>query len=118
VPDDADNRLQVLDGATLGAIWSGSVVWWNDTAIQTLNPSLTLPQERILLTYASDTSSGITQTFTRALSLFDTDFAAAWNATGSLGWAGIAGIAGHANNSGRPGQAQTDYVKVCPLCAD
>jgi ABC-type phosphate transport system substrate-binding protein len=101
-----------VDGATLAAIWTGGIVWWNDTAIQTLNPALTLPQQRILLTYANDPSSSISQTFARALSLFSGDFAAAWGATGGLGWAGLAGIAGHANNSGKPGTAQLNYVKV------
>ncbi|KAI9342640.1 hypothetical protein BDR26DRAFT_1006694 [Obelidium mucronatum] len=37
----------VFDGVTLGAIFSGEIIWWNDTRIQSINPALELPHELI-----------------------------------------------------------------------
>ncbi|ELR13233.1 uncharacterized protein ACA1_339710 [Acanthamoeba castellanii str. Neff] len=49
----------VLDGPTLGAIWVGDIVWWNDTRIEQLNNGTTFPAERILLARSNDSIAGI-----------------------------------------------------------
>jgi hypothetical protein len=106
---------QVLDGFTLGAIWVGNVSWWNDSAITSLNPGLTLPQEPILLGHTSnDPYSTISQVFSRALIQFNPDFAAVFgtDVTGVVDWSRFTGIAARATDTGAPGQAQCDYVKV------
>jgi phosphate transport system substrate-binding protein len=104
--------MQVLDGKTLGDIWLGKVVWWNDTAIQSLNPDLALPQQPILLACGNDTVAGVTHTFARALSLFNADFASAWNiSTGLNYWRTFAGIAGRTSWMA-PGDDQIQFVRV------
>ncbi|KAJ3011877.1 UNVERIFIED_CONTAM: hypothetical protein HDU68_001482 [Siphonaria sp. JEL0065] len=37
----------MFDGNTLAAIFSGQIVWWNDTRIQSLNMNITLPRQLI-----------------------------------------------------------------------
>jgi len=108
----------VLDGFTLGAIWVGNVSWWNDSAITSLNPGLTLPQEPILLGHTSnDPYSTISQVFARALIQFNPDFAAVFgtDVTGVVDWSVFTGIAARATDTGAPGQAQCDFVKVLLL---
>jgi len=51
-----------LDRPTILKIYFLDIQWWNDTAIQTLNPTVSLPKQRILLVMRSD-SSGTTNTF-------------------------------------------------------
>ncbi len=55
-----------LDGPTLADIYLGKVKTWNDPAIKTLNPGLTLPSEPITVVHRSD-SSGTTSGFTTFL---------------------------------------------------
>ena len=102
----------MLDGQTLGDIWYGNIIFWNDTAIQALNPNTTLPEERILLGYASDAIGGLTQMFTTFLVETNADFAAVWDPIGNANWTLLTGIQDHVNNTGYPGTNQTDYVKV------
>jgi hypothetical protein len=106
--------VQVLDGHTLGAIWVGKIVWWNDTAIQTLNAGVTLPEERIHLAYtSSDPYSTISQTFARGLILFNPDFAAVFGGvTGIVNWSIFTNISDHSTDTGAPGAAQCNFVKV------
>ena len=52
-------RLQVLDGPTLGSIWTGNLTMWNDTRIAALNPNTTLPGQPIQLAYSNDTIASI-----------------------------------------------------------
>jgi hypothetical protein len=102
----------VLDGTTLSDIWLGRVVWWNDSAIQALNPNLTLPEHPILLACGNDTVAGVTHTFAKALALFNADFASAWNiSTGLNYWHTFAGIAERASWM-YPGAEQTRFVRV------
>jgi ABC-type phosphate transport system substrate-binding protein len=97
----------------LGDIWSGSIVWWNDTAIQNLNPTATMPQALIRLAYANDTLASISGAFGDALSVFNSDFAARWSAANS-NFAEMVAIANHAINTGEPGELQPIYVKATP----
>ncbi|KAJ3082375.1 hypothetical protein HDU99_002896, partial [Rhizoclosmatium hyalinum] len=47
-PESYDNSSPlILTGALLGDIYSGAVVWWNDTSIQNLNPLTPLPRKKI-----------------------------------------------------------------------
>jgi len=65
----------VLDGATLGAIWSGNITSWNDPAISFLNPNLTLPSASIALAF-SPNSVDITELFIEGLSAMNPAFGA------------------------------------------
>jgi len=56
----------VLDGATLGKIFSGGITEWNDPAIAKLNPNATLPADKINVVYRSD-ESGTTDNFQKYL---------------------------------------------------
>jgi len=59
-----------LDGPTISKIFSGQIKTWNDPAIKSLNPGMSLPSSNITVVHRSD-SSGTTQGFTTFLS--DTD---------------------------------------------
>jgi phosphate transport system substrate-binding protein len=56
-----------LDGPTLANIFSGKIKTWNDPAIKSLNPGLSLPSTAITVVHRSD-SSGTTNGFTTYLS--------------------------------------------------
>lgn len=105
----------MLDGFTLGEIWVGNIEWWNDPGIQRLNPSVELPNERILLIYANDSVGTLGSTFGHALSLFNSNFAAAWsivNANHTAQWALIPGISNRTVFSEHSGPEQIDKVQV------
>jgi ABC-type phosphate transport system substrate-binding protein len=104
---------QVLDGLTLGDIWSGSIVWWNDTAIQNLNPTATMPQTRIRLVYANDTLASISGAFGDALAIFNPNFAALWSASNQTLFKVVETI-DNAINIGEPGAQQPITVKATP----
>ena len=57
----------MLDGPTLANIFLGKVTKWNDPAIATLNPGVTLPAKDIVVVHRSD-GSGTTYIFTDYLS--------------------------------------------------
>jgi ABC-type phosphate transport system substrate-binding protein len=103
--------VQVLDGPTLGSIWFGTITWWNDSAIATLNPGATLPNERILLASANDTYGGISYTFSRALCAWSSDFTAVWDSA-NVNWTRVAGIADHLTDTNAAGSNQPTYVKA------
>jgi phosphate transport system substrate-binding protein len=56
----------VLDGPTLGKIFSGGITSWNDSAIAKLNSGVSLPSEKINVLYRSD-ESGTTDNFQKYL---------------------------------------------------
>lgn len=56
-----------LTGAALAAIFSGSVKYWDNPAIQKVNPGVNLPHEKITPVYRSD-ASGTSYNFTDYLS--------------------------------------------------
>ncbi|MEU8224548.1 phosphate ABC transporter substrate-binding protein PstS [Kribbella sp. NPDC048915] len=56
----------VLDGATAAKIFQGTIKTWNDPAIATLNPGVTLPSAPISVFFRSD-ESGTTENFTKYL---------------------------------------------------
>ena len=88
-----------LDGPTLGAIFTGKIKTWNDAAIKSLNPGVTLPSTTITVVHRSD-SSGTTAGFTQFLSEASPEFKSKvgegkevpWpTGTGGKGNAGVAG---------------------------
>ena len=98
-----------LTGKVIADIYQGTITKWNDTAIQTLNPSVALPATNIIVVHRSD-SSGTSFVFTGYLSASSS----AWNTSvgqgksvawpvgvGSSGNAGVAGtVEGSANTIG------------------
>ena len=102
----------MLDGPTLGAIWLGDIVWWNDTRIEQLNNGTVLPAERILLARANDSIAGISLTWGNALSSFNPAFGALWKAGGNYPWTYLTAIEDHLTNTGIAGTAQGLHVKV------
>ena len=59
-----------LDGTTIANIFLGKIKTWNDPAIKSLNPGMTLPSTAITVVHRSD-SSGTTHGFTTFLSDVD-----------------------------------------------
>ena len=55
-----------LDGPTLADIYLGKIKTWNDAAIKSLNPGISLPSTAITVVHRSD-SSGTTDGFTKFL---------------------------------------------------
>jgi len=105
---------QVLDGPTLGDIFSGKIQWWNDSNIRACNPNITLPNERITLALANDTFAGISQVFGRALAVFSPTFASFWSssAAAEANWTQVTGISNNSVQTGLPGSAQISFVKA------
>jgi phosphate transport system substrate-binding protein len=62
-----------LDGATIANIFLGKIKTWNDSAIKSLNPGVSLPSTSITVVHRSD-SSGTTKGFTTFLS----DYSPQW----------------------------------------
>eukprot|EP00762_Andalucia_godoyi_P006867 ANDGO_00956.mRNA.1 Phosphate-binding protein PstS len=60
----------VLSRYVTAQIFLGAIRWWNDSQIVALNPSLSLPTQRISIVVRQD-KSGTTEAFTSALSQFD-----------------------------------------------
>ncbi len=85
-----------LDGPTVAEIFSGKITKWNDPAIKSLNPGVSLPSTSITVVHRSD-SSGTTNGFTTYLS----DVSPTWKSTIGAGkdvkWPGGTGAA---KNSG------------------
>jgi phosphate transport system substrate-binding protein len=88
-----------LDGPTLGGIFSGKIKTWDDAAIKSLNPGVSLPSTNITVVHRSD-SSGTTAGFTQFVSEVSPEFKSKvgegkevpWpTGTGAKGNAGVAG---------------------------
>jgi phosphate transport system substrate-binding protein len=62
-----------LDGATIANIFLGKITKWNDPAIKSQNPGVTLPGSSISICHRSD-DSGTTKNFTQFLA----DYSPAW----------------------------------------
>jgi phosphate transport system substrate-binding protein len=95
----------VLDGPTLADIFQGKITKWNDEAIKTLNPSLSLPSQAIAIVHRSD-GSGTSFIFTNYLSKMSQDWADNVGANTAIEWpAGIGakGNEGVAANVGQTG---------------
>jgi len=88
-----------LNGAILSGIYQGTITNWNDSAIQSLNPSVTLPNLPIVALHRSD-GSGDTFLFTQYLSRQN----AGWNSSVGYGttvsWPTISNSLGENGNGG------------------
>ena len=69
----SSNPPLVFNASVLGAIFSGNITLWNDTAIQELNPSVKLPGQEISVIVRGD-SSGSTQILTTYLEKYSKPF--------------------------------------------
>jgi phosphate transport system substrate-binding protein len=112
LPGITNGQLR-LTGDVLAKIYLGTITNWNDPAITSLNPTLTLPNHAITTIHRSD-SSGTTNWFTKYLSLVNPT----WNSTvgggtavqwpGGIGSSGNAGVATSVNTT----QYAVGYVEL------
>jgi phosphate transport system substrate-binding protein len=89
-----------LDGPTISKIFSGQIKTWNDPAIKSANPGISLPASNITVVHRSD-SSGTTAGFTTFLSDADPSWKSSigsgkdvkWpTGTGAKGNSGVAAV--------------------------
>lgn len=91
------NNQLVLDGNSLGQIYTGNIKYWDNPALTKLNPSVKLPHNRIITVHRAD-GSGTTFNFTNYLRKVDTNWKAGsstvvqWPTFG-IGAKGNAGVA-------------------------
>ncbi|MGC8670203.1 MAG: phosphate ABC transporter substrate-binding protein PstS [Thermoprotei archaeon] len=94
-----NNTHLVLSGPVIAAIYNGSIHYWNDPAIEALNPGVQLPHQMIVPVFRSD-GSGDTNMFTLFLSRSDPW----WNHTVGYGtnvnWPKNPALHGAVGNSG------------------
>ena len=91
-----------LTGPVLAAIFLGQITRWNDAALTTLNPGITLPAAPITVVHRSD-GSGTTYIFSNYLSGVDPAWAARVGAGKTLDWPAGEGA------EGNPGVAAAVY---------
>jgi phosphate transport system substrate-binding protein len=105
-----------LDAKTAGNIFLGKIKTWNDAAIKTLNPGVSLPSTAITVIHRSD-SSGTTAGFTGWLAAADAEWPKSvgsgkdvpWpTGTGAKGNAGVAGAI--AQTTGAVGYVEQAYA--------
>jgi phosphate transport system substrate-binding protein len=110
----------IFDGPTLADIYLGKVTRWNDPALQSLNPGVTLPDLPISPVYRAE-ASGTTNIFTEFLAKASPEFKAQIGASTQPTWPkGIgtgerenAGVVGRIkNSSGTIGYAEIRFAKV------
>ncbi len=94
-----------LTGDVLAKIYMGEIRYWDDPAIQKLNPGVKLPHKEIVPVYRSD-SSGTTQYFTYYLTLSNKEWAEkygygkVWKVQGvGIGATGNPGVAAAVKNT-------------------
>jgi phosphate transport system substrate-binding protein len=83
-----------LSGQVLADIYLGKIKKWNDEAIKTLNPTLTLPEQLITVVHRSD-GSGTTYLFTNYLSKISNQWKSQVGNNVSVDWP--VGIGGKGN---------------------
>jgi phosphate transport system substrate-binding protein len=93
LPGVSSGQLK-LDGATLGAIFLGTVASWDDPAIKKINPGLKLPSTPITVVHRSD-GSGTTFNFTTYLGDVNADWQAKVGANTAVEWP--VGVGGKGN---------------------
>jgi phosphate transport system substrate-binding protein len=114
-----------LDGPTVADIYLGKVTKWNDPAIASQNPGISLPDQDILVVYRTD-GSGTTAIFTGYLSLVSPEWKAKVGKGKSVKWPiglggkGNPGVTGQVKQSpGAIGYVELTYAKQNHLpCAD
>ncbi len=106
-----------LDGPTAAAIFLGTIRKWNDPAITSQNPDVTLPDQDILVVHRSD-GSGTTYIFTDYLSSVSPDWKGKVGKGTSVNWPvglggkGNEGVSGQVKQSpGAIGYIELAYAK-------
>ncbi len=97
-----------LTGQTIADIYLGNITKWNDQAIQTLNPTTSLPDQNIVTIHRSD-SSGTTNWFTKYLSSVSSSWNSQVGSGTSVQWPGGTGASG---NSGVAATVQSTQNAV------
>jgi phosphate ABC transporter phosphate-binding protein len=97
-----------LTGQVIADIYLGSITKWNDQAIQSLNPTTTLPDQNIVTVHRSD-SSGTTNWFTKYLSLVSSTWDSQVGSGTSVQWPVGTGAPG---NSGVAATVQSTQYSV------
>jgi phosphate transport system substrate-binding protein len=85
-----------LSGDVVARIFLGTITRWNDPAITTLNPTLTLPDQAIATVHRAE-SSGTTNVFTKYLSLVSETWSSQIGSGTSVEWPSGIGASGNAN---------------------
>ena len=88
-----------LDGKTAADIFLGKITKWNDSAIKTLNPGVSLPSTAITVVHRSD-ESGTTKLFTTFLSDYSPTWASQVGADKTVKWPTGTGAAKNAGVAG------------------
>ena len=88
-----------LNGTVLAEIYQGKITMWNDPAIKTLNPGVSLPAMKIIPLHRSD-SSGDTFLFTSYLSKQDSQWASSISYNTSVAWPKVSSELAFKGNSG------------------
>ena len=101
----------VLDGATLAAIYLGTIKKWDDAALKKLNPSLNLPATAITVVRRSD-GSGTTFNFTDYLSKVSKDWASKVGADSAVEWPVGVGAKGNDGVAGNVAQTKNSIGYV------
>jgi phosphate transport system substrate-binding protein len=95
-----------LTGQVIADIFEGKITKWNNAAIQSLNPDITLPDQTINTVHRSD-GSGTTYVFTSYLSLVSTSWGTNIGAGKSVAWPN--GLASSGNTGVASSIIGTDY---------
>jgi len=97
-----------MTGQVIADINLGTITKWNDVAIQSLNPDITLPDQNIVTVHRSD-SSGTTNWFTKYLSLVSSTWNSQVGSGTSVQWPIGTGASG---NSGVAATVQSTQFAV------
>lgn len=97
-----------LSGDVIAKIYLGTITNWNDPAIVSLNPELTLPDHAISTIHRSD-SSGTTNVFTKYLSLESTTWSSQVGSGTSVQWPGNNAIGASGNSNVASTVTQNQY---------
>ncbi|HEY1199208.1 MAG TPA: phosphate ABC transporter substrate-binding protein PstS [Thermoplasmata archaeon] len=81
-------------GQILAAIYLGGITNWNNTALQTINPGVTLPNAAIVVVHRSD-GSGTTFVWSSFLSTANTTWATTLGHSTTINWPGGVGSKGN-----------------------
>jgi phosphate ABC transporter phosphate-binding protein len=102
-----------LTGSVIADIFSGKISKWSDKKITDLNPTLTLPDQDIIVAHRSD-ASGTTFVFTSYLSAVSSDWKTGIGAGKSVQWPGGVGGQGNAGvaNIVKTTQYSVGYVEL------
>lgn len=98
-----------LTGDVVAKIYLGTITNWNDPAIATLNPGVTLPDHTITTVHRSD-SSGTTNVFTKYLANVSSTWKAEVGSGTSVQWPGSNAVGASGNANVASNVLQTQYA--------